>query len=157
MIKVKYNSGKRSKIGTLAVWIVWLVINATIIVTLYCEGRYWGTLGWLLIFLIILFFTVLTFVQIIKLDMPGGQKELMGLQKPIKKDEGLVLLFASKDYARVMQAKELLQANGIECVLTDEHATRMMNFLPDVEIRLLVPSADFTKSQDIIQSGAILT
>lgn len=72
-----------------------------------------------------------------------GQKKYM---------DNSVIVLSSKDPIKVYVIKDALSSHNIGCVALDSQSSQMMGFLPDAEMRVMVPREDFDQSVKILDS-----
>jgi len=123
-------------------------------VKLILQERYYPAMGWAIILLILVFFTFLYHLppktlrkkrirRTRTINYPKG--------KQAKDGEDLALLFSTKDHIKIERLKNALRENGIECTVLNQHSSGMMSFLPDVEMRMMVPFKNLESSLRIVE------
>ena len=138
-----------------------IVLFAFLSISLFREKRYQPMTGCLILLGILLFFAFISLpLRLPKIKNPVKSKKKRDTisVKPIFtesiSDENFVQLTTTKDCIKVHAIKNTLIDNDINCVVLDQHLTRMMFYLPDVEMRIMVPKKDFENSITIIETLA---
>ena len=136
-----------------------IALSAFLSISLFREKRYHSITGWLIILLVFLFFAYRAFwrpksKRFVK--NRGKHDSISGkfIDIGAMNDENFVQLTTTKDCIKVHAIKNALIDNDINCVVLDQHSTRMMFYLPDVEMRIMVPKKDFENSITIIETLA---
>lgn len=133
--------------------IAWVLLNLAISVKLFSEKRYYAGSGWLILLVISLIFAYF-YHQTPKTSTKRDVSEERVLDPSstmnVKEGTDNVLLASTKDSIQVERLREALIREGIHCVVLDQHSAVMMSFLPDVEMRIMVPAKDFAQSAKIL-------
>lgn len=123
---------------------VWVTLR------LVSEGNNYSATGSSIITALMMFFLLTTFIKLKEYYPPdrAGQKRS---GTPSRKDGEYQLLCSSGDVVRIALVEEALRAEGIECIVLDRHGTGMMSFIPGIQMRVIVPQADFERSVRILE------
>ncbi len=74
------------------------------------------------------------------------------------RDDALHLLLTSKDCVFITALASELKKDGIEFAVLDQYAGRMMRFLPDMEMKVMVPGKHYDRSlsiaKDLVEGSA---
>ena len=129
--------------------------SAGLATSLFLEGRNYPATGWTILTFVFIFFLVL------EKYLRQKENKLKDYEDKLTKNranaqakhmENFVLLLSSQDPVKVYAIKDILSSHNIECVVLDSHSSQMMGFLPDVKMRVMVPSENFDESVKIIDS-----
>jgi hypothetical protein len=139
-----------------------IALFAFLSISLFREKRYQPMTGCLILLCIFLFFTFIS----LPLRLPQIKNPIKSKRKRDIISEGsismgdirgddLVQLISTKNCIRAHAIKNALIDDNINCVVLDQHSTRMMFYLPDVEMRIMVPKKDLKNSMAIIKNMEI--
>ena len=119
---------------------------------LISENRYYPATGWIIISIVFIFFLVLSLIKPGRRVVPVVTYRDKGPDKSIThKDGEFAMVCSSKDIVRIAQIEQALRIRGINCTVLDRHGSVMMSFIPDVEMRIVVPRQDYEWSVQIVK------
>jgi len=148
--------GDRKAIGRLAVGVAfvgWALVSIALALKMYSEDRYPEGIGWAINAFVFVLMACLVFIK------PKASEEItykykdavdLSAKNPNVSDDVLMLLVSTKELIEVERITKLLGSHGIRCVILDQHSSAMMDFLPDVEMRIMVPSSQYKNSLTIL-------
>jgi Putative prokaryotic signal transducing protein len=131
--------------------LLFLLMSISISVLLYREQKYHEFSGWLIIsLLIILFLSVYNIKQKSKSKTNFANRQLNYNKASIS--DGLVLLYSTKDSIVLQKIIAILEKHGIDYHVFDLHAASMMNFLSEVQMKIMVNNSDYEHSIKIVNN-----
>jgi hypothetical protein len=146
------NTGKSYAIVILYMFIV---LSAFLSVSLFLEKRYYPMTVWIIIAVVFLIFAYLALRT--GKGIPSDKRNLKGetiidtsIAAETQKDENYVRLISTKNPIEVEAIKSALMANNISCVVFDQHSVTLVRFMPDVEMRIMVPGKNYEDGLRII-------
>lgn len=101
----------------------------------YMTATAWGAL-------------TLLFVYVLFRIMRPGREDYAGGMEP---DEHYTELVSTKDTIKAEMAKGILDQAGVNYVSLDEHSSHLMNYLPDVRVRIMVPAGDMERAVEAVR------
>jgi hypothetical protein len=117
---------------------------------LISEDRYYPATGWGIISIIFIFFLALSLIKPSEEIVPGIRPNKISETTIIHNEGELALLYSSKDIIRISQIEQALRSRGIDCTVLDRHGSVMMSFIPDIEMRIMVPRENYEWSVKIM-------
>lgn len=143
---LSHRPSKNDKVVARIILILWLLFCVYEVAGLVSENRYYNATGWIIILAVYGFFLIWTFYKPRETRMSyTSLKKVL----PTGNDE-LVLLHSSKDIIRICQIEQALKGRDIFFTVLDRYGSTMMEFLPEVEMRIMVLKKDFRWSNEII-------
>ena len=145
---------KRSK--AYIILIFWALFCLGITLKLFFEHRFYAASGWTAITIIFTFFVLIYFLPdkvifVRKRKQPGSRSLSYQNNSKTKKYGNYALLISTKDLPRSQAIIDALSGNHIHYVVLDQHAAQIMRFLPDLEMRIMVPVEDLGRSKEAVR------
>jgi hypothetical protein len=134
----------------LAIPIVFIAFCIWGTLRLISEGNYYSATGGGLASILITFFLILRFIKPKQNTLSNIRLTKPRHTATIHEGDELVLLYSSKDIVRITQIEQALRTRGIDCTVLDRHGSAMMSFIPDIEMRIIVPREDYEWSVQIM-------
>jgi len=135
--------------------IIWAVFSFALTIKLYLENRLHGGTGWAIITAIFIFFIMVYFLSFRKTPLISKGHGERRIDQPhavqMKKNANYVFLISTKDILKVQAIKDTLVDHNVDCLVLDQHSSEMLRFLPDVEMRVMVPAKDFERSLEVVK------
>lgn len=150
---IKDKSEKRSRTHkrmARLVPIVFIGFSVWISLRLISEARYYPATGWIIISIVVSFFLILSLIEPSKKTISGIRPNKISDATSIRNGDQLVLIYSSKDIICISQIEQALRSRGIDCVVLDRHGSVIMSFIPDIEMRIMVPQDRYERSVQIV-------
>jgi hypothetical protein len=118
------------------------------------EGQYFSCVG---IGALDVFFIIVVWLYFRKKEKGAGiaavEPRCMGVYSvsPPRQGEDFAFLMSTKDCMLAKIVIDALKQNKIDGVVLDKHSSRIMQFLPDVDMRIMVPTKDYEESVKIVE------
>ena len=119
---------------------------------LFFQGRNVSGTGWVIMCGLYVFF-----LYLVNMRRDGrlhfrDRKATRSMVKKPRQKNTFVEVIATKDPVLISAAKDALADTGVFCTVLDENSNTLFSFLPDVEMRIMVPSSDEERSLTILNS-----
>ncbi len=144
-----------NKVGRLLGGIIltcWLLLCVFLTVNLFLEGKYNSGAGWAIITIIFIVFACFFFWPFKIKELQTNEGSIPGYPAgvQIRESDDLIELLSTKDPLKVQRTRDFLISNDITCFVFDEQSSQIMNFMPNVVMRVMVHRKDFERSVKII-------
>lgn len=127
-----------------------IAFSVWVTLTLISEGRYYPATGWGIMSIVFTFWLILMFIKPRENKTSDISHHKSQGRPIIHEGDEFVLLYSSKDIVRITQIEQALRTRGIDCTVLDRHGSVMMSFIPDIEMRIIVPREDYEWSVQIM-------
>jgi len=130
--------------------IAWIVFTTWLTLRLISERNYYSATAWIIITILSLFLLAALLINAREDKVPVKGPDKLRAKVVMRKGGEFVLLCSSKDIIRISQIELALKSRDIDCVVLDYHGSVMMSFIPDIEMRIMVPCKDYDWSVQIM-------
>lgn len=135
---------KVAKITVTALFVIWAFTPLSIGLSLHRQGRTAEALPWLALGAV---FFVLPLLAKLRWRRSQAKQHpapdllrLLRHKKPHPTKSAMIQIFAAQDRVRAQSIRIALEQMKIPCFLFDQHSAGLMPFLPQVPVRIMVPS-----------------
>ena len=151
MFKKSNPNGPIERIVNNFISLLFLSLFLSIAISLYNQGKYYE-FSYLFVFTLLML-CLIFFLNIKPKTKPTNKYGKSKFQLTYNKSltsTNFSLLYSTKDYILFQRIITILGSQGINYYIFDLQGSSMMNFLSDVEIRIMVRSSDYEHSLKII-------
>jgi hypothetical protein len=143
MIFFRKEQSRRGKLVIRTMAVAWVAFLAWGTLRAISEERYYNATGGGIATMVFIFLLILLFIKPRESKPPNIGHTKSQVTGVVREGDQFVLLYSSKDIVRITQIEEALRSRDIDCAVLDRHGSVMMPFVPNIEMRIMVPREDY--------------